>query len=168
MHKISKLIFLLFLTYISFKIFQKEEPFLLHFANLNFHEAGHTLFIFFGDFLHVLGGSFLQLFIPIIFMLYFLRRSEYFSSTVMLWWLGDNLTDVGIYMADARAQVLPLLGGDKSGHDWTYLLNKLSIIKYDVILGNTTWAIGIIIIIFSIGLGAYLTFNEDTKKHSLF
>jgi hypothetical protein len=153
--KILKSLLLLLLIVLSYKIYGGENFYLLQNANLTFHEAGHTLLMFFGNFLHVLGGSFGQIFFPVIFAFYFITRQDYFSFSVMIWWLGENITEIGIYMADARIQILPLLGGDKSGHDWTFLFTKTGLLSYDVVIGNFTWWIGIIVMILSMAYGGY-------------
>lgn len=153
--KIIKILFLLLVIFLSYKIFYRENFFLLQNANLTFHEAGHSLFFFFGHFLYVLGGSFGQIFFPLLFGYYFLTRQDYFSVSVMFWWLGENLNEIGIYMADARVQQLPLLGGDKSGHDWTFLFTKTSLMAYDITIGNFFWWLGITIMILAIILGGY-------------
>ena len=38
----------------------------MHLINLPFHEAGHVIFSFLGDFLHVLGGSLNQVIVPVV------------------------------------------------------------------------------------------------------
>jgi len=45
--------------------------------NLIFHEAGHIVFMFFGEFIHILGGTLLQIIIPSIFSLYFYKNEEW-------------------------------------------------------------------------------------------
>ncbi len=41
----------------------------------------------------------------------------------MTMWMANNIQEVAIYAADSQIQILPLLGGDNSGHDWHYLLS---------------------------------------------
>jgi len=93
---------------------------LLDLVNLPFHEAGHVFLAPFGHILHVLGGTLGQLAVPAVLGWYFLvRRSDAFASSFCTWWFGENLINISTYMADARAQVLPLVGGGE--HDWTEL-----------------------------------------------
>ena len=93
---------------------------LLDLVNLPFHEAGHVFLSPFGHILHVLGGTLGQLAVPALLAGYFLaRRHDAFASSFCVWWLGENLINVATYMADAREQVLPLVGGGE--HDWTEL-----------------------------------------------
>ena len=136
----------LYLLYFGWQIwatqdfFQFSEVDYIKNANIIFHEAGHTLFIFFGDFLHTLGGSLLQIAILFLLALYFLLlRKEVFSTGVMLFWTAGSITDVGFYVADAQKTFIPLLGfpgGGAAGHDWHYLLGVMGVLdKTDMIAG---------------------------------
>ena len=108
----------------------------LHNINLIFHEAGHILFMIFGNrFLAVLGGSLMQCLIPLIVMIYFLRKGQNFSASIMFWWLGQNFVDLAPYIYDAQDQAIILLGGkagkDMPGyHDWNYLLTAMGLLKH--------------------------------------
>ena len=91
---------------------------LLDDVNLAIHEAGHLVFGFFGDWLQFAGGSLFQVLVPLVFAGYFTARRQRFSASVVLGWAGASLLNVARYVADARAQELPLLGGDNAIHDW--------------------------------------------------
>src|SRR6267142_2557437 len=81
----------------------------LHLIDLVFHEAGHVIFGFFGRFLGVLGGSLNQVLVPAVCTGYFLWHRQLASAAVMLFWTGESLADVAIYVADGRDMALPLL-----------------------------------------------------------
>jgi hypothetical protein len=102
-------------------------------ANLIFHEAGHILFLPFGEFLHSLGGSLTQVIIPALCAVHFLRQEQIASAYVATFWTGQNLTNVAIYVADAKSMNLPLMGGD---HDWNYLLERLGLLNQGVSLAE--------------------------------
>jgi hypothetical protein len=109
----------------------------MHRVNLVFHEAGHVLFIPFGDFMSVLGGSLGQLIMPAVVMLTFLLRyHNVFGAVVGLWWLAQSLMDLAPYIGDARRGELMLLGGvtgmDAPGyHDWSNLLARTGLLASD-------------------------------------
>ncbi|HTY58368.1 MAG TPA: hypothetical protein VMF59_06100 [Bacteroidota bacterium] len=91
------------------------------FTFLPLHEGGHFISMFLGRTLYVLGGSFWQIVFPLLWFIIALRqRSQVFPFP--LFWTGENMMDVSLYVRDAPGRMLPLLGGDKSGHDWHYLL----------------------------------------------
>jgi hypothetical protein len=58
----------------------------LHRVDLVFHEAGHILFIPFGSFMSILGGSLLQILVPLIFTAAFLiYYRNPFAASVTFW-----------------------------------------------------------------------------------
>ncbi len=118
-------------------------------ANLIFHEAGHILFSPFGDFMQYLGGSLMQVAIPVTCAVYFWLHEQRGSAAVALFWAGESLTNVAIYVADARRMELPLIGGD---HDWNYLLDRLNLLNQADSLGRFVFVLGTITILFSLGL----------------
>ena len=75
----------------------------LHSINLPFHEAGHILFSPFGRFMTILGGSLMQVLIPLVCAVSFGRRRDWFAMLACTWWAGQNLIDLAPYIADARA-----------------------------------------------------------------
>jgi hypothetical protein len=119
----------------------------LHLPNLVFHEAGHVLFLPFGRFVSVLGGSLLQVLVPLLCAGAFLwQHGNRFACAVCSWWAGQSLVDVAPYIADARALQLTLIGGrtgaEVEGHDWEYLLTSLGWLQWDVALGRATHLAG--------------------------
>ena len=137
----------------------------LHNVSLPFHEAGHIIFSPFGDFMCVLGGSLMQLMIPIVCIGAFLKSKDMFSVSVGLWWLGQNFIDIAPYINDARAQELILLGGvtgqDMPGiHDWNNILGTLGLLKYDHFIAHTSHYLGIILMIASFLWGGYLLYLQ--------
>ncbi len=116
-------------------------------VDLIIHEAGHWIFIFFGEFIQILGGSLNQVLIPLIFAIYFILREDYYSSSVVFLWVGYSIVNVSVYMGDAIKMQLPLLGGDNVIHDWNYLLNHSHLINYTHMLSSLTYSIGVFMII---------------------
>jgi hypothetical protein len=130
----------------------------MHVVNLVFHEAGHVLLMPFGRFLGVLGGSALQLLIPLLCGgVFLLKNRDPFAASVTLWWAGQSLLDLAPYIADARALRIPLLGGgtgaEVEGHDWEYLLNALGLMNQDVVLGRLAFAAGALAMLAALGWG---------------
>ncbi|UUZ56986.1 hypothetical protein LP419_19980 [Massilia sp. H-1] len=59
----------------------------LHSIILPFHEFGHVLFMPFGRFMAILGGSLFQVLMPLGLMLAFLfKQRDTFGASAMLWW----------------------------------------------------------------------------------
>lgn len=123
----------------------------IHGIDLVFHEAGHVIFGFFGEFLAVLGGSLMQVLIPVIATAAFVRTRQWASAAVTLFWTGQALTDVAIYAADGRARALPLLA-EGLIHDWHYLLGRLGLLQSAESIGRTIFALGALTMIASLVL----------------
>lgn len=127
----------------------------LHNVNLIFHEAGHVLFIPFGRFLYILGGSLFQIMVPLGISVYFFVTHQRYASAIALWWVGQNFLDVSVYIRDARERALPLLIDLPEAHDWHNILLSLRLLPYDDIIANLCVAIGILIYIGAIAGGGY-------------
>jgi hypothetical protein len=124
----------------------------LHLPNLVFHEAGHVLFSPFGQFMTVLGGSALQILVPVVCAATFAyQQQNWFGAAVCTWWAGQNLVDLAPYIADARRLRLVLLGGrtgaEVEGHDWEYLLTALGWLHLDQTLGRAVKLAGTLVMI---------------------
>ncbi|MDB4940308.1 MAG: hypothetical protein JWO40_733 [Candidatus Doudnabacteria bacterium] len=116
-------------------------------VNLLIHEGGHIVFMPFGMFIYVLGGSLMQCLLPTIFVFYFWIRKEFYSAALLLLWVGQNFINVSVYAGDSVRMELPLLGGETSIHDWHWILSDLNALKYtDQIAAFLFW-IGLILIV---------------------
>lgn len=127
----------------------------IHGVNLIFHEAGHTLFSMFGQLIHLLAGSAMQIAVPAFISGYFFFTRQPYAGAVALCWMGENFWDVSVYIKDAQERALPLLGGENVLHDWHFILVMLWQLKNDDAIGNTAYGIGTIIYAFAIFLGVF-------------
>lgn len=131
----------------AYGIFCAADPSTYRFldrVDLVIHEAGHVLFGLFGEFIGVLGGSLMQVLIPAGIVAYFAWHRQQYSAAVTLFWVAQSLFNVSVYIKDARAQVLLLLGGEDTLHDWNYLLGRLSLLRWDQAVGNVIYALGLV------------------------
>lgn len=104
------------------------------------HEGGHLLFRFFGEFISVAGGTFLQLAVPLMLATYFFFQRQAQGVAFCLFFMFEQFLPIATYMADARAQELPLLtigDGDDVIHDWNYLFGKLGLLQHDTQIAGT-------------------------------
>jgi hypothetical protein len=125
--KLLKFLFLVLISaYLFYRVSNPQNYDLLDNVNLIIHESGHLLFAFFGEFISFAGGTIMQLFVPIIFIIYFLRKDLY-SASIVSFWLAHSLINVAVYANDAIEMNLPLLGGGI--HDWHYMLSELHMLK---------------------------------------
>ncbi len=111
-------------------------------ANLVFHEAGHPLMGALSQRLAVYGGTLMQLAIPLAVAASFLRRREALGLALAGVWLFQNFFNVARYLADARAQALPLVGG--GDHDWAEILSRWGALHLDGTLAGLLRAAGVV------------------------
>lgn len=109
-------------------------------ANLLIHEAGHPIFGLLGDTLGLYGGTLLQLLLPAVFAFYFYRRSEPLGAALCGGWFFENFWNIARYMADARAQALPLVGGGE--HDWTQIFAAWHVLPHDIQIARGVEGLG--------------------------
>jgi len=138
----------------------------LHTISIPFHEAGHVLFAPFGDLMTTLGGSLMQVLVPIACAIAFLTTSPNpFGAAVTIWWAGENLLDVAMYINDARALQLVLIGGhtgeEVEGHDWEHLLQMVGALHRDHQIAWTVFAAGAVTMIASLVWGTTMVVSNE-------
>ena len=140
----------------------------VHLINLPFHEAGHILFIPFGRFMTILGGTLGQILMPMICLGTFLMKTrDPFGASVALWWMAESLMDIAPYINDARAMDLMLLGGvtgkETDGHDWNNILTVLDLLEWDHRLAHLTYTLGILLMLASFLWGGTLLLRHSRR-----
>jgi len=98
------------------------------------HEGGHLLFGFFGHTLMIAGGTLLQLFVPAALAAYFFFQRQIAGTVFCMFCFFEQFLPISTYMADARAQQLPLLTvGDPEfvEHDWFVMFRGMGVLQYD-------------------------------------
>jgi hypothetical protein len=145
---------LIFGGYLFSALGAPDEFHLIDSVNLIFHEAGHTILFFAPEVVTVLGGSVMQVLVPLSCALVFLLKREWFSASIVFMWMGYSIVNVSIYAGDAFARALPLLGGDGVVHDWAYLSAELGLGIHVLTLAKALRWIGIMTMI--LGFGASL------------
>ena len=115
---------------------KSDEGFIpvLDHANLVFHEAGHVFFRLLGPTMELYGGTLGQLVFPLVVSVSFWRRGDLLAGCLGLTWLMQNFLNIARYMGDARAQLLPLVGGGE--HDWYHILIRWGSLHADTLLAG--------------------------------
>lgn len=137
----------------------------IDYFNLLIHEGGHGVFRFFGDFIYTLGGTLMQIIIPFLFIYYFIKIHRLFALQIALVWLGENLMNIFVYVADARTQKLPLLGGKKVYHDWHWLLSRIDLLEFDKEIGLFFYITGIIVFVIALILPYFFINYRDNYEN---
>lgn len=137
----------------------------MHNINLPFHEFGHLLFMPFGRFMSILGGSLFQILLPLGLMLAFvIKQRDNFAASVMLWWSGQSLIDISPYIADAPYRAILLVRGlGESAHDWGNLLTMTGTLDRAQTYARLSFSLGTLLILLSFVWGAYLLYLQKKQ-----
>ena len=129
--------------------------------NLFIHEAGHLFFKILGQWLYILGGSLVQVLLPLALLVVVWR-----GNVSQIWypgfWLGESMVNVSVYIKDAPYRRLKLLAQGLI-HDWNWLLNGDQ--GSAEFLGGTVYWLGVLICAAALGAGvcyAVRDFREET------
>ena len=109
------------------------------------HEGGHLLFSYFGHALMIAGGTILQLAVPLMLAAYFYFHRQIAGTAFCLFVFFEQFLPIATYMADARAQQLPLLTvGDPEfvEHDWFVMFNGLGVLGHDTQIAAVVRCLG--------------------------
>lgn len=144
----------------------------MYFVDFGVHEASHLAVGFLPLIWVAIAGSAGELSFTIL-LLYATRKGRaYFASVFAGLWIMLALRSIGRYMADARSQILDLIGpGEVTVHDWNYVFGQLNWLDYDTIIGGTFSFIGNIVGFLALCYGAYLIYAKHaaaTKPNDSF
>lgn len=143
---VSRTEFYGWLTFYGLLLFYLSKNFgqltLLDNVHLPIHEGGHLFFSYFGETLHLWGGTIFQLLVPALLALYFAARQQVPGAAFCVFAFFHSLTGVATYMSDAIARALPLVTvgavADESDHDWYNIFTRLGILPHAVQIGSAT------------------------------
>ncbi|MGE5054425.1 MAG: hypothetical protein ACM3WP_09695 [Acidobacteriota bacterium] len=114
-------------------------------ANLIVHEGGHNLFGWFGPTIGLWGGTLLQWLVPFLLAAYFFTQRQLTAFVFCGFFFFENWLYTATYMADARAQILPLVTtGDPDfvEHDFHAIFSKLGLLDYDTTIALVVRGLG--------------------------
>ena len=133
-------------------------------VNLVIHEAGHLFFRPLGEFMMIAGGSLFQVIMPSLFVGYFCFQRQFYSASLVLFWVGESILNVSVYAGDSVVQQLPLLGGENAIHDWNYLLSSMNLLPQTAVIAGTIRLLGTIaIVVACIGAFKFATKASDLE-----
>ncbi|MDP2209182.1 MAG: hypothetical protein Q8K98_10500 [Bacteroidota bacterium] len=169
-----KLLFFTYLGYLFYFLIDGYDPtsvsyrppfaiFVLDIINLFVHEAGHFFFQIFGRWIYFLGGSLLQVLLPLALVIVTWRQNVR-NVSYAVFWLGQSLINVSVYIQDAPFRKLRLIAKGLI-HDWNWLLsNNLELAEP---IGLAIYFIGLFICFAGIVSGiifAILSYRDYTDK----
>jgi hypothetical protein len=149
----------LFISILNFSVEGPNNPLVsgMYFIDFGVHEASHIAVAFLPAILVAAAGSIGEVSFTLLLLFATLKAKSYFASVFAGLWVMLGFVSVGRYMADARAQTLPLIGpGETVKHDWNFVFSELGWLNADVFIGGTVRTIGIVIGVASLLFGLYL------------
>lgn len=129
----------------------------LDFIDLLIHEPGHLIFGLFGEFIQFLGGTLMQILLPLSMAIISFIKGWKYTTQLFLFWLGHNFINISVYVDDANKMKLHIIGGI---HDWNWMLNKIGLIDYAEEIG--LFFVGLSIITFIVMFFVPYFFIETT------
>jgi hypothetical protein len=141
----------------------------MHAIVLVIHEAGHVLFMPFGQFMTVLGGSLFQVLLPLIVAATLLwQNRDPFGAALGVWWCGAALLDLAPYIYDAADPKLMLLGGHTGAdgpHDWIYLLGVFRRVPQSPFYGGLAHTLGVLVMVLGLAWAGRVLWRTWQVRH---
>ena len=143
-----------------------EPQTVLHLTVILFHEAGHVIFMPFGEAVRVAGGTLGQLLMPFICAVALHRRGDNFGAAICFAWMGMSLMDASVHAYDAADPLLPLIGGgtgSDSFHDFVFLFERYGQLGHARGWGMAMKALGAVTVYASLAWAAVLLFLQSEQ-----
>jgi hypothetical protein len=136
-------------------------PFLFFFDtfDLYIHEAGHLFFSPCGDLLHIMGGSLFQVILPTIAAVVFVR-SGLFTLGFTLFWVGESIVNVSVYVRDAPFMRLHLISR-YCIHDWNWICRRLDIMDSADDIATMLLFLGVAVCIGAVAAGVWSIIRDS-------
>ena len=155
--------------FLLYALLSSESFLLIDNVNLVIHEGGHLLFSWGGDTLTLYGGTLLQWLVPFLLAAYFYTQRQTTGYVFSLFFFFENWRYTSFYMADARAQVLPLVGvggggDDENMHDFFRIFTQLGVLNHDTQIGAILRAMAWFGMIAITAWLAWRTFRPESEK----
>lgn len=138
----------LFLQILDFEASNSNNFFLngLYFIDFGVHEASHLVCVFLPDIYVALAGSVGEITFTLLLLFAAFKGRSYFAGVFAGLWVMLSMNCVGRYMADARSQLLPLMGpGESVQHDWHFIFGQLGWLEMDKVIGGGLCNLGNVI-----------------------
>jgi len=133
------------------------------------HEGGHLLFQWFSEPLMVAGGTLLQVAVPAMLVAFFFSQREVQGTAFCAFFFFEQFLPIATYMADARAQELPLLSvgdSDQVIHDWNYLFARWGLLAHDTQIAQAVRIVGWIGMVGTVGWMVWRSLESETPARA--
>lgn len=158
-----------YLAFLAYAFRSKDRFLFIDNANLVVHEGGHLLFSWLGPTMCLWGGTLLQWLVPLLLAVYFFVQRQTSGYVFCLFFFFENWLYTATYMADARAQVLPLVtvgDPDQAGHDWFLIFSSLGVLQRDTSIAAAVRFLGWLGMISCVAWLCY-RYSQDRQRTEL-
>lgn len=133
----------------------------MYLIDFGVHEVSHILTSALPPVVTAAAGSIGEVSFTILLFIAVLRSKSYFAVVFAGLWVMLGLMSFGAYVADAKAQAIPLISmSETAKHDWNFVLTQLGWLDWCTQIGNTIRIIGIIVGVASLVFGLYLIYKK--------
>jgi hypothetical protein len=132
--------------------------------NLVIHESGHPIIGILGYWPMVWGGTLMELIVPAAIAVVFWYQRSALSAAFAGIWFFENFHYIARYIADARAEELPLVGGGE--HDWNNLLSHYGVLEKDLQIAHVVNLIGYLGIVASLAFAVGVWLNQRAYREA--
>lgn len=149
----------LFVQIISFQAESSQHIVLngMYLVEFGVHEVSHLIVAFLPQIWVAAAGSIGEIAFTLLILAATIKGRAYFATVFAGLWIMLAMNNVGRYMADARSQLLPLVGpGETVQHDWHYVFSQLGWLNADTIIGGAVRGFGVVVGVAALGWGLYL------------
>jgi hypothetical protein len=157
----------LYIQVLSFNSNDNSNVFLggMYFIDFGVHEASHLIFAFLPAIFTAAAGSLGEMTFTFLLAYAAFRAKSYFAGAFTLLWVMLSMNSSGIYMADARAQQLQLIGlGNDPKHDWNFVFSQLGWLNADTAIGGAVRFIGDVAGLAGLVIGLIIIVRMIIKK----
>lgn len=121
----------------------------MYFILFGVHEAAHIVLMFAPPVVTAAAGSLSEIVFTSLLLWVSIRAKSYLATGFSLIWLMLALSSAGRYMADAKDQLIPLIGpGANPQHDWNFVFTELNLLEQSSVIGDAIrfggYAVGIV------------------------
>lgn len=152
----------IFMSNLDFHVETNTNPIIgvMYFIEFGIHEISHIVTMFLPPVFVAAAGSGGEIAFTLLLVGAALKYKAYFTVIFGSLWFMLACKSVGTYMADARTQLLPLIGpaGEGAQHDWHFVFSQLGWLPYDTTIGGFVIFIGVIAGIIAMLGGLWLLF----------
>jgi hypothetical protein len=141
----------------------------MYFIQFGVHEASHIVFGFLPAIFVAAAGSVGEVAFTVLVAAAGFKLKAYFAAIFGCLWVMLAMNSAGRYMADARSQLLPLIGpSDTPTHDWNFVFGQLGWLQHDIVIGTIVRVsgdvIGALALIFGLFMLVYIVLSQPLKK----